>query len=226
MMPEAEEAEVVADVVSASVDTSGAVVTYHVPAKVNVPADGEPHKVTVANYSLQPELDYVTAPKLVEAAYRRATVDNDSPYTLLPGGVNLFAGDEFIGTTSLELTAPQGEIELYLGVDDRVKVERELVRRDVDKSLLGGKRRVRYAYEIRLENLLAQDAKITVHDQIPASRHEDIKVKLESAEPAPSENTELNLLDWEITLAARQKQTIRFDFMVEHPQTMQVLGLS
>ena len=78
---------------------------------------------------------------------------NDSPYTLLPGASNLFAGDEFIGATQLEMTAPQGEIELYLGADDRVKVERELKRREVEKTIIGGKRRIHYGYEIRLENL-------------------------------------------------------------------------
>src|SRR5512138_2203778 len=120
----------------AEVDSSGAAVTYRVPVRSAVPSDGQPHKVSVAIYKLKPRLDYVTAPLLVEAAYRRARVANDSPYTLLPGPANLFAGDEFIGATALELTAPNGEIELYLGVDDRVKVARELKRREVDKTLL------------------------------------------------------------------------------------------
>jgi uncharacterized protein (TIGR02231 family) len=162
----AEEEEFEAEVVMAAVDTSGAAVTYQILGAVTVPADGAPHKVTVARFELAPELDYVTAPKLVEAAYRHADVTNDSPYTLLPGPANLFAGDEFIGATKLELTAPGGELELYLGTDDRVRVERELKRRDVDKKFIGDRRRLRYGYEIRLENLLPTEAKITLHDQI------------------------------------------------------------
>jgi uncharacterized protein (TIGR02231 family) len=219
----AEEAE--AEVVMATVESSGAAVTYQVPGTVTVPADGAPHKVAVARFELMPELDYVTAPKLVEAAYRRAQVANDSPYTLLPGPANLFAGDEFIGATELELIAPQGEMELYLGTDDRVKIERELKRRDVDKKLIGDRRRIRYAYEITLENLLPTEARVTLHDQIPVPRHEDIKVKLESTEPQPTEQADLNLLDWELTLAPGEKQVVRFDFAVEHPRGMSLLGL-
>lgn len=217
--------EVEAEQPLAAVETSGAAVTYLIPGSASIPADGEPHKVTVARFELIPELDYVTAPKLVEAAYRRAQVDNDSPYTLLPGSVNLFAGEEFIGTTRLELIAPQGEIELYLGTDDRVKVERKLKRRDVDKKFVGDRRRLRYGYEITLKNLLPVEAKLTLHDQIPISRHEEIKVKLEGAEPKPTEQTELNLLDWEITLAAGEERAVRFDFTVEHPRGMDLLGL-
>jgi uncharacterized protein (TIGR02231 family) len=219
--PEVEDAEVA----MAVVDTSGAAVTYHVDGSVTVPADGAPHKVAVAQFELTPKLDYVSAPKLAEAAYRRAKVVNDSVYTLLPGAVNLFAGDEFVGATTLELIAPQGEIELYLGTDDRVKVERELKRREVDKKLIGDKRRLHYAYEITLENLLQVEAKVTVHDQMPVGRHEDIKVKLVSVKPEPAEHSELNLLDWELVIAPGDKQVVRFDFTVEHPRGMRVVGL-
>lgn len=209
----------------AEVSQSGAAVTYRVGGSANVPGDGAPHKVTVARYPLKPRLDYVCAPLLVEAAYRRARVNNDSRYTLLPGPVNLFAGDEFLGATHLELTPPQGEIELYLGVDDRLKVGRELKRREVDKTLLGGKRRVKFGYEIRLENLLDAPAAITIHDRLPVSRHEEIKVRLENADPKPTRQSELNLLDWELTLAPKEKATLRFDFSVEYPQTMELRGL-
>jgi len=219
------EPEVVAAMVAATVESSGAAVSYRVPGTVAVPGDGAPHKVSVAHFNLIPELNYVTAPKLVSAAYRRAEVTNDGPYTLLPGPANLFAGDEFIGATELDLVAPQGEIELYLGADDRVRVERELKRREVDKRLIGDRRRLRYGYEITLENLLPAEANVTLHDQIPVPRHEDVKVKLESADPQPTEQTELNLLDWELTLAPGEKRVVRFDFVVEHPPGMSLVGL-
>ncbi|HET89369.1 MAG TPA: mucoidy inhibitor MuiA family protein [Chloroflexi bacterium] len=214
-----------AETAMVAVDASGAAVTYRVSGVVSVPADGAPHKVTVARFDLAPKLDYVTAPKLIEEAYRRARVTNDSPYTLLPGVANLFAGDEFIGATELELTAPNGEVELYLGTDDRVQVERELKRREVDKKLLGDRRRLRYGYEIELENLLPTEVTVTLQDQFPVPRHEDIKVRLESADPKPTEQSELNLLAWELVLAPDEERTVRFDFVVEYPREMDLTGL-
>jgi uncharacterized protein (TIGR02231 family) len=209
----------------ASVDTSGSSVTYHITDPVTIPADGTPHKVVVARFALTPEIDYVAAPKLVEAAYRRAQNLNESPYLLLPGAANLFAGDEFIGATRLELTAPNEKFELYLGVDDRIKVKRELKRRDVEKTIIGGKRRLHFGYEITLENLTSAEAVLLLHDQMPASKHEDIKVRLESADPKPAEQSELNLLDWELKLAPKEEVIVRFDFGVEAPQGMNVIGL-
>jgi uncharacterized protein (TIGR02231 family) len=214
-----------AEVVTAVVDTTGTAVTYTIPGIVNIPPDGTAHKVTIAHFRLPPQLDYVSAPRLVEAVYRRAKIKNDSPYTLLGGEASLFVGDEFIGTSPLEMTAPQGEVELSLGVEDRIKVERELKRRDTDKRLIGGRRHLVYGYEIRVENLLPVKTDLKLHDQIPVARHEEIKVKLESCEPKPSEQTELNLLKWELSLEPKEKRTVRFDFSVDSPQGMEVVGL-
>jgi hypothetical protein len=98
-------------------------------------------------------------------------------------------------------------------------------RREVDKRLIGDRRRLRYGYEITLENLLPTEARVVLHDQIPVPRHEDIKVKLESAEPAATQQTELNLLDWDLTLDAGEKTVVRFGFSIEHPKGMSLLGL-
>jgi uncharacterized protein (TIGR02231 family) len=218
-------APVMAEEARASVSNEGAAVTYLVPGNVTIPPDGAEHKVTVARFSLPPRLDYVSAPKITEATYRRAKVTNDSPYTLLPGKANLFIGEEFIGAAQIELTAPQGEVELFLGVDDRLKVERELKRRDVDKKIIGSRRRIVFGYEIKLENLLPSPAKVTLHDQLPVARHEDIKVRLETIDPKPTEQTDLNLLKWELALAPKEKRSVRYEFSVDYPQAMQVMGL-
>ena len=218
-------AEVEAEVVTAAVDSSGTAVTYVIPGTVTIPPDGTSHKVTVARFQLPPQLDYISAPRLGESVYRRARLRNDSPYTLLGGEASLFVADEFIGTSPLELTAPQAELELSLGVEDRFKVERELKRRDTDKRLIGGRRHLVYGYEIRLENLLPVKADLKLYDQIPVPRHEEVKVKLEACEPKSSEQSELNILKWELSLEPKEKRTVRFDFSVDSPQGMEVIGL-
>jgi len=214
-----------AQVATATVESGGTAVSYRVPGGTSIPADGAPHKVFVAEMELPPRLDYVAAPRLLQAAYCRAKITNDSAYLLLPGPASLFAGEEYIGTTRIELTAPQGEIELYLGVDDRIKVERELLRRDTEKTLIGGKRRVRFAYEITVENLGASAAQLNLQDQIPVAGHEEIKVSLESVQPKPTRQDELNILEWDLTLAPKEKRQVRYDFSVAYPPEMQLIGL-
>lgn len=224
-MPVAEAVEeLAAD--SATVSDSGPSLTYRLTGRADIPGNNDPRKVTVATFSLKPVLDYVTAPKLEQICYRRATVKNDSPYTLLPGPAQLFEADDYLGATKLEFTAPGQEFELVLGADERLRVERELAQRDVEKAfIVGDRRRLRYAYTIKLENLRDIPQTVLVRDHLPIARDEQIKVKLESAEPKPAKQTDLNQLEWKLTLDKQSKQTIRFDFSVEHPRSMEVIGL-
>ncbi len=212
------------EAVTAQVESSGASVTFRLPQKASVPADGEPHKVTVAIAALEPKLDYVSVPKLAEFAYRRAKVKN-SDLMLLPGPASLFLDDDFIGSAPVRLTAPGEEFELYLGVDDRIYIKRDLKARDVDKKFMQDRRRLHYGYETEVRNLRPDKIALEIHDQWPLSGHESVKVKLESAEPRPAEQSELNELTWKLSLEPGAKQFVRLDFSVEHPRHWDLMGL-
>ena len=211
---------------SADVSESGASLTYRLAGQADVPGNNEPRKVTIAVLNLKPDLTYVTAPKLESVCYRRAEIKNASAYSLLPGAAQLFEGDEYLGATRLDFVAPGQVFELALGADERLRVERELVARDVDKAfIIGDRRRIRYGFTIEVENLRDAAQQVAVRDQIPVARDEQIRVKLDSADPKPSEQTELNQLEWKLTLDKGAKRTIRFDYSVEFPRTMDVVGL-
>ena len=232
---EEEEAEPVEmEAITAEVEETGAALTFRVAQPATIPSDGSPHKTTVAALSLTPRLDYVAVPKLVSQAYRRATVTNDTDYVFLPGPANIFYGGEYVGTTTLATivlgqepgaVAPDQEFKVFLGVDERIKVSRELVASEVDKKFIGDKRRLHYAYRIKVQNLRDEREKVIVSDQIPVARHEEIKVKLDMAEPKPTKQTELGILEWELDLEPGEEQAIRFDFNVEHPRSLAVIGL-
>ncbi len=217
---------VAAEVEAARVEQAGASVTFQIPGRADVPGDGSPRKVTVGHSRLRPELDHVAVPKLTEAVYRRAKVANGTPYTLLPGRVQVFVGDDYLGAADLKMAAPGQTFELFFGADDRIAVERGLVRRDVSKTFLGGRRRLQYAYEIRLANHTGAAQSLTVVDQLPLPQHEDIKVSLDSADPRPTRQDELNTLIWKLRLEAEGRQRIRFEFTVEHPRDLPVAGLA
>ncbi|MBI3242267.1 MAG: mucoidy inhibitor MuiA family protein [Chloroflexi bacterium] len=220
---EPESHELTAD--SAAISDSGPSLTYRLSGRADIPGNNDPRKVTVATFPLKPAIDYVTAPKQEQVCYRRATIKNESQYTLLPGPAQLFEGDDYLGATRLDFCAPGQEFELALGADERLRVERELAQRDVDKTFIGDRRRIRFAYTIKLENLRDAPQTILVRDQLPVPRDEQIKVKLESAEPKPTKHTDLNQLEWKLTLDKSAKQTLRFDFTVEYPRAMEVIGL-
>ena len=218
-------APVAAEVEVAEAVDEGTAVSFLVPGGVDIPGDGTPKKTAIGISDLSPWLDYLAIPRHTDAVYRRATLINTTGAPLLAGSVSLYVGDEYIGQNRLEYTPSGGEVKLVLGVEERIKVKRELVRREVDKRLLRDQRQVVYGYEITLENLTQSAARVTVEDQYPVSKHDQIKVRLDRATPEPSEQTELHILKWELNLGAGQKSTIRFEYQVEHARALRVAGL-
>ena len=72
--PEADLEE--AALLAAEPGESGVGLVYRVPRPLAVPADGGPHKTTVAWFELDAILDHLTVPVLAPEAYLRATVTN------------------------------------------------------------------------------------------------------------------------------------------------------
>ncbi|HEU5470603.1 MAG TPA: mucoidy inhibitor MuiA family protein [Actinophytocola sp.] len=209
---------------TASVEHGVAAATYRPARPVAVPADGSAHRTTVLQAELPARLDHVTVPLRGPEAYLRATVVNSSEHTLRPGPAAIFHETEFVGSTALEPWAPGEEVELALGVDDRVRVERELVRRTAGKAVLGNTRRHEAAYKITIGNYGPRPASVTVIDQVPVSRDDGITVRDVQLTPKPAEQTELGEVRWTLELAPNKTAELTMGFRVDVAKGVRLTG--
>jgi uncharacterized protein (TIGR02231 family) len=208
----------------ASVEHGVTAATYQPTRRVAVPSDGTSHRTTVAVAELPARLDHLTVPLRGPEAYLRATAVNSSEHTLRPGPAAIFHETEFVGTTTLEPWAPGEEVELALGVDDRVRVERELVRRAAGKTVLGGTRRNEAAYRITVGNYGPRPAKVTVVDQVPVSRDEAIVVRDVQLDPKPAERSELGEVTWKLVLDPGASAELTLGFRVDVAKGVRLAG--
>ncbi|MEG3861475.1 mucoidy inhibitor MuiA family protein [Microcoleus sp. herbarium12] len=216
---------IAAQTATAKVSKEGSTVSFQVGGNTNIPSDGTPHKVTIFsdNYPSKPE--YIAIPHLVSFAYLQAIVTNPTTgATLLPGKANIFRDNTFVGNVQLENVSPGEEFKLNLGIDEGLKIERELVERQVEKKLIGNQRRTTYAYRLIVTNLLQVAAKLILKEQLPVSRKEQIKVRLNQTNPKIIAG-EMGLLEWIISLPPQAKQELYYQFVVEHPPELTVIGL-
>lgn len=210
---------------SAEVGDAGAGLVYRIPRPLAIPSDGSPHKTAIARFELDATLDHLAVPVLAPEAYLRATVTNSSKLLLLPGQARVFHDGQFVGETQLETVAAGEEFELQLGVDDQIRVQRELRRRSTSKAVIGGSRTIDIGYEITVENHRGSQAKVSVHDHIPLSSDGEIKVRLREASPSPSEQSDLGELTWNLRLDSGQQATIKHRFTIEHPAQATLTGI-
>ncbi|GAA2186040.1 mucoidy inhibitor MuiA family protein [Micromonospora lupini] len=208
----------------AQVEQGVSAATYRPARPAAVPADGSAHRATIAVLDLPARLDHVTVPVRAAEAHLRATVRNTSDHTMLPGPAAVFHGADFVAATELPTWAPGEEIELGLGVDDRLRVERKLHRRSETKATLGSTRRREVDYRITVANHTPRSATVEVRDQLPVSRDEAVVVRETNLMPAPAERTELGELAWRLSLAPGESGEISIGFRVELAKGVELTG--
>jgi len=217
-----------ASVATATVEQTGTALVFRAGRSVDIPSDNSPHKTTIARDRLPCTFDYVCAPTIADSVHLRAAIVNTTERVLLNGEASIFLSNQYVGTTKLKQTAPAETFKVFLGLDDGIKVKRELIERGVDKGnvLQSGIRRITYAYRITVHNYASAARDIVMRDRLPVSQHEKVKVRVQNVQPPPKERTKLELVVWQFTLAPDAEQKIEYQFVVEHPQDMRITGLA
>lgn len=215
-----------ATVIAAKTSSDGGIVTFQIDGNNNIPGDRSPHKITIFSHRYPCKMEYIAIPKLVSFAYLQAIATNpETGATLLPGQANIFRDEMFVGTTPLDNVAPGQEFKLNLGIDEGLKLERDLVERKVDKRFMQDKRLITYAYRVLVTNLREQEATLRLTEQLPVSRNERIKVRLTRSSPQ-IELGELGKLEWVLPLKPKAIQEVAYQFTIEHPREItEVVGL-
>ncbi len=208
----------------AEVEQGSTAMTYRPSRPIAVPSGAQGHRTTLAQLDLAAELGYVTAPMLAQEAYLRATVVNASEHALRPGRAAVFHEAEFVGTTRLDAWAPGEEIELALGVDDRIRVDRELVRRTASKAALSGQKRREAEYRIEIANHSPRQATVAVLDQAPVSRDDTITVRDVRSSPEPVETSALGEFTWRLQLPPGETGVITLSFRVDVAKGVELSG--
>jgi uncharacterized protein (TIGR02231 family) len=215
-----------AQTVAATTSSEGGIVTFQIDGNNHIPGDRSPHKITIFSHSYPCQMEYIAIPKLVSFAYLQAVVTNpENGATLLSGQANIFRDQMFVGTTPLANVSPGQEFKLNLGIDEGLKLARELVERKVDKRFMQDKRLITYAYRVLVTNLRDQEATLQLTEQLPVSRNERIKVRLTRSNPQ-IELGELGKLEWLLLLKPKATQEMTYQFTVEHSREItEVVGL-
>lgn len=137
---------------------------------------------------------------------------NDTGRPLLWDAVQIYLDGNFTGTVRPRGSVATGaDFELYLGSDQRIQINRNLIRGDVVGSGLIEKTvEIENTWQIEIMNHSKKEQIITVLDQFPVSADPRITSKFYGSS-RPDVNRDANgMLSWQITV--KPAETQRFDF--------------
>jgi uncharacterized protein (TIGR02231 family) len=199
-------------------------VSFRVPRRLDIPADGTRHGTVVAIEQLPVNIEYLAVPKLLPAVFLRSEMVNRAPYPLLPGKVNTFVGTSYTGSSQLKKVATGETFDLYFGSDDQVTVKREELKQHKEAGLFG-RNRVSYRYRVELANFRKEPLSLTLRDQLPLAADAEIKVSLEEPSLKPEEIKSDGTIIWKTPLQAGEKKELTFGILVEYPKDREITGL-
>ncbi len=204
-------------------------VTFEIGKPSTVLSDNQPRRLPVKSENFPLALDYETTPKITPYVFIHSKVTNDKDYTLAAGEISIFVDDNFVGKSSIATVGQGEEFDLYLGIDESVKVKRTELVDKRKKAMLGLRTRKDYAYQFEVENFKKEAIAVTVIDQVPVSGNSEIKAEFVSSSLEPAENKkrakELGILEWKLSLKPAEKKKFEYQFFVEYPAGREVAGI-
>lgn len=216
----------------ATAQERGIAVIYKLPSKISVKSDKSEHKFPVSSQILPAEFEYSSYPRVSPFAYLGSRITNSKGLQLLAGRVNIFLEGDFVGFSGIGNIAPSEAFDLYLGIDENVKVKRECLEKKVDETLIAGipsrTKKTTFKYKLTVENYKSKKIKVKLFEAMPVSEDDRIKIKIDeiSLEPGVKDwEDRKGIWLWELELEPQQKQEIFYTFIVEHPRDMEVEGL-
>lgn len=226
------EEDVAADLAYSNVQQKGVSITYEITRLATIKSDGSETKYPMTTQTLEANFEYSSYPRVKPFAYLGSRVTNSEDVQLLAGQINLFLDGDYIGKSSIDNIGPGEEFNLYLGIDESVKVKREQISRKVDDVLLGGIKspniKTTIENKFTVENLKGKQITMHLFEAMPVSQDERIKVKVyDVSQKATDQDWEdrKGVWRWEFPMKKKQEKEITYKFSVDHPRDVSILGL-
>ncbi len=195
---------------------------YTIDVPFTIPTDGIPHTVGVQSRSIDASYKHYATPKLDKDAFLYARTTGWEDLNLLPGEANVFFEGTFVGQSFLQLDAPNDTLNISLGRDKGVVVERVKRKRENDKSLVGGSRTITAGWDLTVRNTKGTTVDLEIKDQYPLSPQSEIEVKLTDKGGAVVDESK-GQLTWSLTVASKETRKLGFTYTVKHPKDMPVV---
>jgi hypothetical protein len=188
----------------------------------SIKTNGERTLVDLKTYDIPAVYKYTTIPKLDKDAFLIAEISDWSQYSLLDGESNLYFEDGFVGRSILSAAALQDTLQISMGRDRSIVLQREKVDQFSKKRTIGANVTESRGYEISLKNNKSQAVTLQVKDQIPVSVNSSILVTPEELSGGKLDPL-TGIVTWEITLAPGSQQKLSLQYEVKYPKTERMI---
>ena len=222
-MPEPVSSGKPADEQQATVEIGAFQATFKIPGRVSVGANEGAKSLRIATASIAPNLVIRSAPVLDPTAFIEASFVQGEDAPLLPGRVAIYRDGIFVGRGLMAAAGKDETVRLGFGADDKVKIERSVVKRNEGSAglIVTTSKTDERSFKTTLRNGHDFAIKVAITDQLPVSENEDIVVEmLPQTTPPTATNThdKRGVLEWAFEAKAGEVKDINFAWRLRWPK--------
>lgn len=192
-------------------------VDFEIKTPYTIESDNKNYTVDMAFYDLPAFYQYYSVPKIDKDAFLIANIIDWEKYNLLEGEANIFFEDTYVGKTILDVRYVSDTLEISLGRDKKVLVNREKIKDFTDKHFIGNKKEVTRGWKITVRNNKTQEINMIVLDQVPVSTLEEISVDVQNISGA-KHDPETGELKWDFSLKPNDSKEFSLRYLVKYPK--------
>ena len=196
-------------------------VSFDLKTRYNIPSDNKQHGVIVAQYELPADYTYYAAPKMQTKAFLLAKTSDWHQYNLIPGRSNFFFQNTFVGNAMLNLSGMQDTLDISLGRDDNILMERKRVKDFCKVYAIGADKREEIGIRTTITNNKTIEIEMIVEDQTPVTTSNQIEVSLLSSKRAIY-NEHTGKLKWVIKLKPGETKDLNFSYSIKYPKDRKI----
>jgi len=210
---------------SAAFEDRGQSAMLSMPRKASVLADGRPYWMPLDVVATDASAKLVTIPRLRPYVYHVVQLKNPAAYPLLAGRLHAYRGGSYVGDTRLEYKAAGEPMEVSLGLDEEIRVERKPIEeRDREAGALSTKKHIDRAYRFKLSNGARAAAPVEVREGVPVSKTEEVEIEIVKDKTSPGYQLDKHrgVLSWVVDLRPGEKKELDLRYSIHLPEDWQV----
>lgn len=196
---------------------SNVAVDFPIDGSYTIPSDSKLYRLDVNSNQLDATFKYKAVPKIDNSAYLVAQLTGWEKLNLIQGPSNVYFRGTFIGKSYIDPNTYGDTLNLSMGRDNKVVVNRIKVEDKDAQKVIGSNKKETYTYKISMKNSNSTPIHVELNDQLPVSQNSEITVEVHEISNAITEDY-TGKLTWNVDLKAGESKEFLISFTVKYPK--------
>lgn len=194
---------------------------FNIEMPYTINSDGKPYYLDVKHFQLPTTYKHFAIPKNDKYAFLISRITGWEDSDMVSGYASIYFNNVFVGRSFINTAELSDTLDISLGRDYKVLVERKQLKEFTKKQLIGSNRRDDYMFKMDVKNNRNYPITIEIIDQIPVSQDDEITVTKQET-TAGEENLLTGELKWSYVMQPGDSKTINLSYSIKYPKNKPV----